>query len=76
MCLKSNHLSSLDHKIVEEASDGLQKAKVAYKLNFCYCARFFRLNVTQINYYLRSKLSVVLVFGYIAFTMYLETTYI
>lgn len=27
MCLKSNHLSSLDHKIVEEASDGLQKAK-------------------------------------------------
>ncbi|XP_066306116.1 uncharacterized protein [Miscanthus floridulus] len=27
MCLKSNHLSSLDHKIVDEASDGLQKAK-------------------------------------------------
>ncbi|XP_039847127.1 uncharacterized protein LOC120706516 isoform X2 [Panicum virgatum] len=26
-CLKSNHLSSLDHKIVEEASDGLQKAQ-------------------------------------------------
>ncbi|RLN24850.1 uncharacterized protein C2845_PM07G06350 [Panicum miliaceum] len=27
MCLKSNHLSNLDHKIVEEASDGLQKAQ-------------------------------------------------
>ncbi|OQU86691.1 hypothetical protein SORBI_3003G128600 [Sorghum bicolor] len=27
MCLKSNHLSSLDHKIAEEASDGLLKAK-------------------------------------------------
>ncbi|CAO2184953.1 unnamed protein product [Urochloa humidicola] len=27
MCLKSNHLSSLDHKIVKEASDGLQKAQ-------------------------------------------------
>ncbi|KAJ1283272.1 hypothetical protein BS78_03G115900 [Paspalum vaginatum] len=27
MCLKSNHLSSLDNKIVEEASDGLQKAQ-------------------------------------------------
>ncbi|RLN23331.1 hypothetical protein C2845_PM07G06340 [Panicum miliaceum] len=27
MCLKSNHLSSLDRKIVEEASDGLQKTQ-------------------------------------------------
>nr|CAB3476870.1 unnamed protein product [Digitaria exilis] len=27
MCLKSSHLSSLDHKIVEEASDGIQKAQ-------------------------------------------------
>ncbi|KAF8661509.1 hypothetical protein HU200_056929 [Digitaria exilis] len=27
MCLKSNNLSSLDHKIVKEASDGLQKAQ-------------------------------------------------
>uniref|UniRef100_K3XE42 J domain-containing protein n=1 Tax=Setaria italica TaxID=4555 RepID=K3XE42_SETIT len=27
MCLKSSHLSSLDHKILEEASDGLQKAQ-------------------------------------------------
>ncbi|CAO2180288.1 unnamed protein product [Urochloa humidicola] len=27
MCLRSSHLSSLDHKIVEEASDGLQKAQ-------------------------------------------------
>jgi len=71
MCLKSNHLSSLDHKIAEEASDGLLKAKVAYGLNFCYRARFFTLNVTQINYYLCSKLLVVLPFGYIAFTMYL-----
>ncbi|CAL4957247.1 unnamed protein product [Urochloa decumbens] len=27
MCLRSSHLSSLDHKIVEEASDGIQKAQ-------------------------------------------------
>ncbi|WVZ71630.1 hypothetical protein U9M48_020197 [Paspalum notatum var. saurae] len=27
MCLKSNHLSSLDNKIAEEASDGLQKTQ-------------------------------------------------
>ncbi|PUZ57276.1 hypothetical protein GQ55_5G417000 [Panicum hallii var. hallii] len=27
VCLKSNHLSSLDHRIVEEASNGLQKAQ-------------------------------------------------
>nr|WQQ40047.1 NAJ4 protein [Cenchrus americanus] len=27
MCLKSDHQSSLDHKIVKEASDGLQKAQ-------------------------------------------------
>lgn len=27
MCLKSNHAASLDHKIIEEASDGLQKAQ-------------------------------------------------
>jgi DnaJ family protein C protein 7 len=40
MCLKSNHQSSLDHKIVKEASDGLQKAQVASRLSFWYRARF------------------------------------
>ena len=42
MCLKSNHLSSLDHKIVEEASDGLQKAKVAYKTKFLLPCQIFQ----------------------------------
>ena len=36
MCLKSNHLSSLDRKIVKEASDGLQKTQVASRLSFGY----------------------------------------
>nr|XP_051224401.1 uncharacterized protein LOC127342484 isoform X3 [Lolium perenne] len=29
ICLKSNHVENLNHKIMEEASDGLQKAQVA-----------------------------------------------
>jgi len=51
MCLKSNHLSSLDRKIVKEASDGLQKTQVASRLSFGYharlstkCARLYVLN--------------------------------
>jgi hypothetical protein len=55
MCLKSNHLSSLDRKIVEEASDGLQKTQV---LSFWYYARlstkYTRLNVPQSKYSLIS----------------------
>jgi DnaJ family protein C protein 7 len=34
MCLKSTHLSSLDHKVLDEASDGLQKAQVVNRLTF------------------------------------------
>jgi hypothetical protein len=37
MCLKSNHLSNLDHKVVEEASDGLQKVQVAIKFLELHC---------------------------------------
>ena len=35
ICLKSNHAASLNHKIIEEASDGLQKAQVTWSVVLC-----------------------------------------
>lgn len=41
MCLNSNDLSNLDHKILEEASDGLQKVQVE-SIKFWNCAVGFQ----------------------------------
>jgi hypothetical protein len=61
MCLKSNHLSNLDHKIVEEASDGLQKVQVEYQLNFWNCAVGFQVHI-YLYYLLKSQKTSLQVF--------------
>lgn len=44
ICLKSNHAASLDRKVIEEASDGLQKAQVGLSLVlYCRCSCYHNL---------------------------------